>query len=140
MIRIKNKRLFILLFDLAVLVAGFCMKPITIFMKITKISECFLYKHGIICPGCGGTRCVNNFFSGNFAKSFEFHPFVFCLIWYLVLIILLLNLDFLFNLKFARKINRFLVDYRVLTVIFISFALFGISRNFIPFINPFPRL
>lgn len=137
---IKNKRLFVLILDIVILAIGFCMKPMAILMFKTKVAECFFYKNGIICPGCGGTRCVYNFFSGNLPQSFQFHPFVFCLIWYAVLILLLLNLYCLFNLKIAGKINRWLVDYRVIVAILIAYAVFGISRNFIPFINPFPRL
>lgn len=140
MMRIKNKRLFVLIADLAMLAIGFCIRPLAYIMIKTEIAKCTFYKNGILCPGCGGTRCVYNFVSGNFARSFEYHPFVFCLIWYLALIVVLFNLDFLFNLQFAKKINRFLTDYRVIVAILIAYSIFGISRNFIPFINPFVKM
>ncbi|MBE7040962.1 MAG: DUF2752 domain-containing protein [Ruminococcaceae bacterium] len=137
---IQNKRLLVILFDALIVAVGFCIKPMAIFMFQTGISQCSYYKNGIICPGCGGTRCVYNFFSGNLYQSFVFHPFVFCMIWYCFLVILLLNLEFIFKSKIAKRIRRFLLDYRTIIVLFICFVIFGLSRNFIPFINPFPKL
>ena len=41
--------------------------------NITKyFPTCFIYERtGILCPSCGGTRCVSNFVFGNFKASFR---------------------------------------------------------------------
>ena len=43
-------------------------------------------KFGILCPSCGGTRCISNIILGNFKMSFLYHPIFFITIIYLVII------------------------------------------------------
>ena len=127
---LKNKRFLIILLDILLTGFSFCLKPVTLFMFRTGLSECVYYAKGIICPGCGGTRCIYNFSIGNFQEAFRFNPGIFCGIFYVLAIVILLNLDILFNVKLARKTNRFLTDYRVILILVIAFMGFGLSRNF----------
>lgn len=46
--------------------------------KIIAISDGFekciiLEKYGILCPGCGNTRCVKALLKGHFIKAFEYN-------------------------------------------------------------------
>ena len=127
---IKNKRFRILFFDALILGFSFCLKPITLFMFSTGLSECAYRKFGLICPGCGGTRCVYNLSLGNFGEAFRYNPGVFCVIVYFLIVLLLFNLDILFNLKFAEKARKILTDYRLLIGLAVVFMLFGASRTF----------
>lgn len=42
----------------------------------TKFTCSFFRIIGMPCPGCGGTRAVYSLFSGEFLKSFLYHPVV----------------------------------------------------------------
>ena len=60
---------------------------IIIQLNILKyMPECLIKQtFGILCPSCGGTRCVINFMLGNFSASFTYHPIFFITIIYLIL-------------------------------------------------------
>ena len=55
---------------------------------IKYIPTCIINQNfGILCPSCGGTRCVTNLILGNIKESFLYHPVFF------VTIILLFSLS-----------------------------------------------
>lgn len=60
-------------------------------------------KFGIICPACYGTTFAIEMFNFNFAKAFLAHPLFFILAVYLALI----DLIYIINVLFNRKINIF---------------------------------
>ena len=121
----------ILVFDIIIIAVGFMLKPTAILMFKTGVAKCFFAQRGIICPSCGGTRCVYNFVNGNFSEAFGYHAGVFMGLIYLFAIIFFMNLYYLFNLDFARKIYRTLTDCRLIGVLVILHAIYGLSRNFI---------
>lgn len=123
-------RILIVALDVVLLLVGWKLNAISAFM-LRSASECNLLGDGIICPACGGTRCVYHFVSGNFRSAFSYHPVVFCIIIYLILLLILWNLDFLFGVRFAKKIHKWMVDYRTIIVIAVCYVVIGLSRNFV---------
>lgn len=75
----------------------------------------------ILCPSCGGTRCVVNFILGNFYESFWYHPVFFITIIYL----LFTSVLFIVNLFKKKKVLTFLypkakfwIGFGIITFIF----------------------
>ena len=129
---VKQKRNLTLIFDLVIVICTFFVKNIAQ-MMIKYIPDCFVVRQfGFLCPSCGGTRCVLNFFQGNFSTAFNYNPFIFILIIYLIIALLMLNLGFVFELEFEKKIYRFMTDYKTVIVIAVLFAFFGVARNLLP--------
>lgn len=59
---------------------------------------------GLLCPACGGTRCVVNFILGNFKQSFFYHSFLFITLVYLIFI----NVIYIVNAFKEKEILTFL--------------------------------
>lgn len=97
------------------------------FTKGTIFSKCFLHESfNILCPTCGGTRCVINFLQMNWKQSFENHPIFFLTIIYIMLI----NIVFLINCITGRENFRWIYPswkkYAIYIFLLISFT---IARN-----------
>lgn len=46
-----------------------------LFLDGIRFPECFVLKRfGVYCPGCGMTRAVQGFLSGDLVSSFRMHP------------------------------------------------------------------
>ena len=88
-----------------------------------------LTKYGITCPACGGTRCVNYFFTLRFWDSFSMHPIFFLIIVYLILLFVMANCS-LFT-KRLDKALKVMFTPRVVVAWTILFAIFGIIRGFV---------
>lgn len=81
---------------------------------------------GILCPSCGGTRCVINLIQGNFMQSFLYHPIFFITIIYLMLI----NILYIINVFKKKEVLTFLYPKTKFWIIFIIILLiFTIIRN-----------
>lgn len=81
---------------------------------------------GILCPSCGGTRCVINLIQGNFMQSFLYHPIFFITIIYLMLI----NIIYIINVFKKKEVLTFLYPKTKFWIIFIIILLiFTIIRN-----------
>lgn len=96
---------------------------------VELIPKCVVntYFH-ILCPACGGTRCVINFFNGNFANSFMYHQIFFIIIIYLIV----LNIIFIINSFRKKEIAKNLYPNNKFWIIFIIIlAIFTILRNII---------
>ena len=112
-----------------ILVGAFA-QPIAAFFSAV-IPECPSKALGILCPACGGTRCFNYLFSGNFAAAFSLNALLFLTAVYGLIVLILWNLSWLFNVKFAQKGMRYLLDYRVFIAWGIGMGLFCLIRNLI---------
>ena len=89
---------------------------------IKFIPECIYYeKFGVLCPSCGGTRFIISLLKFNFIEAFYFHPLFFILTMYLVI----LNISFIINLMFNKKIVIFkwwhIVFWAILLVVYTFF-------------------
>ena len=59
---------------------------------INYMPQCWIYQTtGILCPGCGGTRCIVNLFQGNIKEAFFSHMVFFITIIYLLICNIVLN-------------------------------------------------
>ena len=124
----KKKR-FVILLDLFLVLFALAAVPLTGWM-FTAIPDCPATKLGLLCPSCGGTRCVRYFFSGQFAEAFAVNPFFFALILYLGAALVLLNVGILLNVKQAERIARAMTGWWAVVLCAVLFAIFGAVRNF----------
>ena len=94
---------------------------------ISFLPSCILYKNfGILCPSCGGTRCVTNFMMGNFKQSFVYHPIFFITSIYL----LIANFIYIVNSFRKKQILTFLYPKQKFWIAFIVILLiYTIIRN-----------
>lgn len=127
----KNKRIIILFTDLILLVGT--VVAIQIIPKLVGGPlTCISAKLNLPCPGCGGTRCLYNFFTGNFIESFNFNPFIFLCIVAAIVTLALFNFSWLFNLKFADKALQnasnpvFAYGFLIVFILFVALRAFHI--------------
>lgn len=123
----KKLRYFVLALDALAVLAFLLLDDIAKYM-IDFFPECFFYsRFGMECATCGATRCVYSFFSLDFASSFAFNPYIFCLIVYILVVFVLLNLAAL-KLRFAQSSCRALLSWQAVTVWGALFAAFAVYR------------
>lgn len=100
----KNKQKAILIIGIEIL----CIILIYIFVNskyVSMLPSCWIYETtGMLCPACGGTRCVIYMLQGNFVKAFLSHRIFFIGILYL----LVLNVLCIINLIKKKKIGLWL--------------------------------
>jgi len=72
-------------------------------------------KFGIICPSCGGTRCVINLLNGNYIESFLYHPIFFITIIYLFIV----NILYIVNSFRKKEILSFLYPKTIFWITFV---------------------
>ena len=96
-----------------------------IFAQLTK---CYIReKTHLMCPGCGGTRCLQSLFKGDIVSAFYYHPIITVVAIYL----LICNIVYLINRK--RKDKKILTwiypkDYYTI-ILAIILVIFTILRN-----------
>lgn len=120
----NKKSLIIIIIELVLLIILY------FFVKskyIELIPECWVYKNtGILCPACGGTRCVQNFLQGNFIEAFFSHMIFFIGIIYLGII----DIVYLINLNRKEKIGiEFYPKYWYAIIFAIVLIIYTIVRN-----------
>ena len=94
---------------------------------INYIPQCWIYQTtGILCPACGGTRCVVNIFQGNIKETFFSHMIFFITIIYLVIC----NMVYIINLNKKKKIATWIYPKYWYVIIFaIILIIYTIIRN-----------
>lgn len=94
---------------------------------VNYIPQCWIYQTtGILCPGCGGTRCVINLFQGNTKEAFFSHMIFFITIIYL----LIYNIVYIINLNKKKKIATWIYPKYWYSIIFVIILLiYTIIRN-----------
>ena len=130
MIYIIKPKWWVILLDVATLGGVFIAKWLATAI-INNFSGCIFRLGGYLCPACGGTRAVYNFLSGNFAKAFSYNPYIVLILVYLIVLLVILNVEFLFGVKKVTPIRKAMVNYKTIIALVIGYALFGIIRNFI---------
>ncbi len=123
----KKLRFIVIALDALALLAVFLLDNIAKYM-IDYFPECFYYsRFGILCPTCGATRCVFNFFSFDFARAFAYNQYIFCLIVYALLLFVFLNLAML-GLEFAKKTYKAMLSWQAVIVWGVLFLAFAVYR------------
>jgi len=118
--------------NMLLLELGIIFLVLTIFILvkldiIKYIPTCFVNKKfGILCPSCGGTRCVVNLILGNIKESFLYHPVFFIMIIYLVIV----NILYIVNSVREKEIATYLYPKMKFWITFlIILAIYTIIRN-----------
>lgn len=93
--------------------------------------ECWVRQYGLLCPACGGTRCVNFLIHGQLFDALQVNGYVCLLILYGMVLWILLHLQVFFRVEFARKAVKVLCRPVVVAALFMGFAVFGVARNFL---------
>lgn len=126
----KNPRLLVLLLDIAVVNVLLFAKSL-VRAAAAILPRCVFYEMGFLCPACGGTRCFSNFVRGSWRAAFGYNPCIFILLALGLILVVCLNLAFLFRLSGAKKMVSRLTDYRLVIGWAVAYGLFGIFRNFL---------
>ena len=126
---LKRKELVIVLvIDLIVLMSVFFRTYV--FSTVESLfSPCFFAENGMLCPTCGGTRCVRAILSGDILSAFRYNAFALFAFVYGVFLLLMYNLYYIFGVKWSRRVVSILLNYKMLVIILSSFVIFGIVRN-----------
>ena len=123
------KRKYVIILDACIAAVALGSKWITAWM-MALIPDCPVTRFGLLCPACGGTRCVRYFLELRWGQAFIMNPFFFALIWYVGAGLLLLNVGVLGNVSWAKRISGAMLHWRAVIVIAVLFGVFGIVRNF----------
>lgn len=91
------------------------------------IPECWVYQTtGLLCPACGGTRCVLYILEGNWMKAFFSHMVFFIGILYLLII----NIIYLINLDKEKKVGTWMYPKYWYAIVFaVELIIYTIVRN-----------
>ena len=94
---------------------------------INYMPECYIKSHyNILCPSCGGTRCVISFLNGNFIKAFKYNIVFFITIIYLIV----LNVVYIINSFKKKKILEMIYPKWWQVIIWVCILLiYTIIRN-----------
>lgn len=125
----NRQRLIVGVMDVAAVALGLGARWFSTLM-LRYFPAC-IFGEKITCPACGGTHCVRYFFTGQFPRAFSAHPYLFCLIWYLAAVGLVLNIGYLVGLKGFQTLGRSMVSKQAVILLTIGFAVFGIIRLFV---------
>jgi len=98
---------------------------------MAHLPSCPFAEAGVLCPACGGTRCVASLMSGEVGNAFSHHPYFLLLFVYLAVLLFVYHVGVLFRVTFAKKIAVFMADYRMVIAWAVAFAIFGLLRNFL---------
>ncbi len=122
------KRRYILLLDAAVLI-GLLLGVLIISWMQANITPCVFTHFGLLCPACGGTRCLRYLLQGQLQQAFLMNPYLFCTAFLALILVLLLNMAVLTQKHYGMSLVRLICKPRWLIAWAVGFALFGILRN-----------
>lgn len=137
--KLLNKKNFVILGDILLIPFLFFCQRLSAFM-LSNHSECKWALLGGKCVTCGGTHFVNALLSGRLSEAFFSNPFLFLLTVFLLFSLLLLNLDQLLGVKFAKKILSKLYTIPMLILWLSAMLIFLLARNAPVFIRIFEDL
>ncbi len=123
------KKTIIVFADILLVILALSLPHVTS-MMIEGENECYFFKNGIICPSCGGTRCVYSFFTGNFKEALLYNFCVFCGLLVGIALLVLLNVYVFFKSEYCMKIIRWTLHPITLVVLVIAYMVLGLARNF----------
>lgn len=107
------------------LIYGYYYLNVTYNIKI----NCLFHKYtGLLCPGCGITRCIFSIMNGNLIKAYNYNKLLFLLIPFIITYFVYIMYLYIFNKK--DKLIKNIPNYMWYSIIIIV-ILFGIVRNII---------
>ncbi|MGN1270552.1 MAG: DUF2752 domain-containing protein [Clostridia bacterium] len=127
----KTKRMIFFEILVTIFVLGLYITVKTDIIKF--VPHCYiLEKTGLLCPSCGGTRCIKELFNLNIIKALKMNAF------YTTTIIYLLILNTVYILNSIFKINKLKILYikKIHLIIWlITLILYTVFRNIFIYIN-----
>ena len=93
------------------------------------LPDCPVMKAGLLCPACGGTRCLLQLTKGNFLQALRYNAYFFFTAWLLFGLLVLGNVWALTHGKKGGVLLKKVLRPRWIVAWAIGFALFGILRN-----------
>ena len=90
---------------------------------------CFMTLLGGKCISCGGTHFVRDFLSGHFIDAFFDNQFFFFCAVFMAVSFVFLNLFMLFDLKFAKRVLRYMYSIPTLIIFCVGLVAFLVIRN-----------
>ena len=120
----NKKRIIIITIELAILIGLYFFVNSK---YISVIPKCWIHSTtGLLCPSCGGTRCIINIFNGNLIQAFKSHAIFFMGIVYLLIV----NIIYLINLNKSKKILTWIYPKYWYAIIFsITLVIYTIIIN-----------
>ena len=122
------KRRSILLLDGACL-AAIPLAAVLAGWMLRSLPNCLSMQVGLLCPACGGTRCLLQMSRGNFAQALRLNPYFFCTAWLLLGLLILANIHAFSQGKWGGKLLRRVWQSKWIMVWAIGFVVFGAVRN-----------
>ncbi|MBQ3225859.1 MAG: DUF2752 domain-containing protein [Clostridia bacterium] len=113
----------------AVLLVGFFLSGLLSRWMLFYLPECLFFRMGILCPACGGTRVVESLSRFDFCAAFSYNPMIFLTLCYLLVLVVLLNLGYVFHKPFAQKGLKRMANRKVLYSLVLFYVAFGVFRN-----------
>lgn len=124
------KRRYILLLDGALLAAIPLGSAASKWM-LDALPDCIFLQHGLLCPACGGTRCLRALTRGDFLLAFRMNPYLFCTAFLALALVVLLNVTVLSGGRWGSGLLRKAAKPWLLILWAAGFVVFGILRNFL---------
>lgn len=93
------------------------------------LPACAFAQRGVLCPACGGTRCVSSLCQGAFGQAFSYNPVLFLVLMAGCALVIALHFWVLFRARWAAAVCRVLVHHRTVIGFAVSFVVFGLLRN-----------
>lgn len=92
-----------------------------------SLPQCWVYnKTGLLCLGCGATRCIQSILQGDFIQAFFYNMIFFITIVYFLIV----NIIYLINLNKKNKVAQWIYPKYWYSIIFAVVLLFyTIFRN-----------
>ena len=130
----KTKKYLILIADILIIPALTLCERLTDSM-LSRSNPCPWTLLGGKCVSCGGTHFVNSLLNGKIAEAFEHNPFLFFVTLVLAVSFVLLNLDWLFGLRFPKTVLSGIYSIPMLIVTLSLMLIFFFVRNVPVFIR-----
>ncbi len=124
------KRRYVLAADVVLLA---CI-PIGWFVSswmLAAIPDCVFYRYGILCPSCGGTRCVQALLRGDVAAALSLNAYVVLTAVLLIVMLAVWHVTAFSKGRVGGKLFGALFTYKTAIVWAIGWVVFGILRNII---------
>lgn len=120
----KKRKIFIILIEIIIFIILYSFVNST---YINLIPQCWVYRQtGILCPACGGTRCLIYLLKGNWIQAFFSHMVFFVGIMYL----LIFNFIYIVNLNKEKKICTWIYPkYWYIIIFAVILIIYTIIRN-----------
>lgn len=93
------------------------------------LPDCPVTKLGLLCPACGGTRCVLFLSDGNLIGAFRMHPYLFLTVVLGALLLIWLNAAVFFVQRKENKLLSRILRPSSIVIWAIGYGLYGILRN-----------